>query len=1016
MRFRFGAYELDEEAGELRRGGAAVPIQPKPFELLRILLRERERVVSADELFEALWPGIAVTPGSLTRAVSVARRAIGDTRGGEVLKSFSRRGYRFTAPVDVVRPPGASPADEPASAPAGVGPPLVGRSPELERLRASFAEAAAGRGGVALVSGPAGIGKTRLVERFAAELAASAQVLVGRGREGGGVPAYWIFAGALRQLVGTEAGDEALGPLAAAAGQGAARPAARAAARVSERPALDPEQGRFRTFEAVARTLEQASRRAPLVLLLEDLQWAGADALRLLEHLAFELSGSPVLLLATVRDDPEAAGREVLERSLARLRQHARCIDLPLRGLSRGEVAALLERAIGGPPPPDLTSELFARTEGVPLYLREAIRLLEERGDLRRPERVRRWAVSLPEHVLDLIRRPLERLSPRAAELLAAAAAVGREFPLALAASVAGTARDEALDLLDEAELAGVVEPAPDAPACWRFGHALFQEAVYARLPAGRRARLHALVAEALERQHGGDLEPVIAELAHHHHQALAVIDPERAYASAVRASERARRLHAYDGAALHWEQAAAAVTQMEAPDPDLRIETLLALGEAHRLAGERGRRREAFTRALALARDLGRPSDAARAAIGLCDVSEWSARDPEARVGLAAAAERGEEVSPALRARLLVRSAYLDVIDSPAEAEPRVREAVALAREAGEPEALGEALYVLHFALAGPDHVEERRALVEELVARAELHRRRDPEVILLLDAAADALLVGDAAEAAALREQAGALAGESPHPGPVWHLRSYDAGLALLEGRFADAERLTEAALPVGARIEHPYARPVYGGHRGLLAFERGRFEEVFQWFDPTRPMRRGAVQWAEAFLARSLAAAGRREEARARLGSLAARRFEDVPRNMRWTGTMVQIAHLAADLHDDACAEALLERLEPVAHQHAVMALPICYGGPVPRALARLLAQLGRLGEADERFEEALDAADALGARPMVARILAEHAALLARRGSRRAAEERQRAALRLADELGLPGAQGGARAPA
>ena len=77
MIFRFGGYELDEEAGELRRRGELVGIQPKPFELLRILLRERERIVSSEELFEALWPGVAVTPSSLTRAVSVARRAIG---------------------------------------------------------------------------------------------------------------------------------------------------------------------------------------------------------------------------------------------------------------------------------------------------------------------------------------------------------------------------------------------------------------------------------------------------------------------------------------------------------------------------------------------------------------------------------------------------------------------------------------------------------------------------------------------------------------------------------------------------------------------------------------------------------------------------------------------------------------------------------------------------------------------------------------------------------------------------
>ena len=136
----------------------------------------------------------------------------------------------------------------------------------------------------------------------------------------------------------------------------------------------------------------------------------------------------------------------------------------------------------------------------------------------------------------------------------------------------------------------------------------------------------------------------------------------------------------------------------------------------------------------------------------------------------------------------------------------------MALARESGDTEALAESLYVLHFALGGPDAVEERASLVRELVAASTGGSRRDSTVLLLLDAASDWLMVGDAAGAMELRAEAAGVGGPSPHPGLVWPLRAWDAGFALLQGRFADAERLAAEALPIGVRIGHPVraARP--------------------------------------------------------------------------------------------------------------------------------------------------------------------------------------------------------------
>ena len=275
------------------------------------------------------------------------------------------------------------------------------------------------------------------------------------------MPALWLWAQVLRALAAQSSGDEAQALAATSraladlamelAGDGDAAPE-------SERSRRTPEQSRFQLFEDVTRALVAASRRRPLVLVLEDLHWAGSASLRLLEHLAFEVAREPLLVLATIRDEKRAPSHPI-ERTLTVLRaaiaspSRSRCAASRARRSRR-----LLESVLGRPAPPDLTSELVARTEGVPLLLREAVRLLAERGDLQRPEGVRSWAVSLPAHALDLIQRPLARLSPAPASCSPQRRCSGREFSLALAAAVAGVAREVALDLADEAESAGVTE------------------------------------------------------------------------------------------------------------------------------------------------------------------------------------------------------------------------------------------------------------------------------------------------------------------------------------------------------------------------------------------------------------------------------------------------------------------------------------------------------------------------------------------------------------------------------
>ncbi len=1029
MRFRFGVYELDERARELRRAGEPVRIQPKPFELLLLLLRSRDRVLGFDELRAALWPDEIVSPASLNRAVTHARRAIGDTGRGVLVASVPRRGYRFAGEVVAV-------GDEPAEArsvrasAAGVGDParvaepmacggdrsrlFVGRREALARLETRKDAALAGEFQLVLVSGRAGIGKTRLAEVFARAIAREGVfVATARARDANALPAFWPWIQVLRRLLEEPGFRSEIAERVGTGETAALLPAlvefAPEVARTLRRPAtampdLSDEHQRFRFFDAAARTLRACAARQPILVVLEDLQWADSGSLRLLEHLAPELARTPILLVVTLRDEPRERGHRV-GRTLALLSQQPSFEAIDLAGLSRGEVGELLRAAAGRPAPVDLVSELYAQTEGVPLFVGEAIRLLGERGDLAHLSRIPRQGVTLPARAVDLIRRAIDALSAECAELLGAAAVLGRDFTLRDVAAVAGEERAQALDRLDEAIAAGLLEASSEGPARYRFAHALYREALYDDLARSRRARLHLAAAQHIESAQAGVLEPVLSELADHLHRALAVGDAEHAYAIARRAGQQSQRLLAWEQAAIHLEQALDALDHQGGVDPHRRIEVLLALGASQRLSGNRERRIAAYQEAIAIARAIGDGALLAQAALGLCDVSEWSARTPPgAAEALQEALEQVSSEDPTLRARLTCRLGYLEVRER-ARAEPIARAAAGLARQSGHPVAVEESLYILHYAIAGPDDLAEREALVADLEAAARSGADRDVGVIALLDIACDGLMQGRLEKALAFRARAGALAGEEPTPTSTWHLRVWDTGLALLQGRFDEAEQRAHDALLLGRRVGHPFAAACFSGQLSILERERGREQETIERLAGRLEAGVGASRWASAVLGRAFAARGDLDRARVQLADVVADDPAALVRNIRWNATIVEIAQLVVELGVDSLAPSLVRALGKTRDQHGVIPIPIAYGGPFTRSLAGLSALLGHADEALALYDEALESAAALGAAPTVSRIEFEAAALRARSGQLARAVEGLRESESLAGRLGM-----------
>lgn len=1039
MRFRFGVYELDEGARELRRAGEPVRIQPKPFELLLLLLRSRDRVMTFDELMKALWPDEIVSPASLNRAVTHARRAIGDTGRGVLVASVPRHGYRFAGEVLLVGESEASaadgfrssaegtiapaPADEPATLRGDRSRLFVGRREALARLEARKRAALAGEFQLVLIGGRAGIGKTRLGEVFAREIVREGVFVANaRARDANALPAFWPWIQILRRLLEEPVFRTEIAERVGTGETAALMPAlvefVPEVARTLRRPAtalpdLSDEQQRFRFFDAAARTLRACAARRPILVVFEDLQWADSGSLRLLEHLALELARTPILLVVTLRDEPRERGHRV-GRTLSVLRQQSAFEAIDLGGLSRGEVGELLRAAAGRPAPVDLVSELYARTEGVPLFVGEAIRLLGERGDLAHLSRIPRQGVTLPARAVDLIRRAIDALSPACTELLGAAAVLGRDFTLRDVAAVADADRAMALDRLDEAIAAGLLEASSEGPARYRFTHALYREALYDDLPRSRRARLHQAAAQHIESTNAGVLDPVLSELADHLHRALAVGDAEHAYSIARRAGRQSQRLLAWEQAAIHLEQALDALDHQENVDPRRRIEVLLALGASQRLSGNRERRIAAYQQAIAIARAVGDAALQALAALGLCDVSEWSARTPPGAAEALQEALAGVGPDDAvLRARLTCRLAYLDIRDR-ARAEPIAREAVRLARHGGHAVAVEESLYILHYAIAGPDDLDERERMVTDIEAAARSGADRDVGVIALLDIACDGLMQGRLEKALAFRARAGALAGDEPTPTSTWHLRVWDTGLALLQGRFEEAEQRAHDALLLGRRVGHPFAAACFSGQLSILERERGREQETIARLDGRLEASTGASRWASAVLGRAFVAVGDEARARAQLTDVVSDPPESLVRNIRWNATIVEIAQLAVELEADSLAPPLIRALETVRDQQGVIPIPIAYAGPFTRSLAGLAALLGRADEALVLYDEALESASALGASPTVARIELEAALLRARSGALARAVEGLLASESIAEKLGMPRVGEAARA--
>ena len=921
----------------------------------------------------------------------------------------------------------------------GRGPRLVGRGRELAQLDASLQNAFAGRGGLVLLTGEPGIGKTTLAREFVEHAAERGAAWAwGSCWDGGGAPAYWPWVQVGRALVRNA--DRAA--LKAALGPGAPWIAgllpelSETLGEAAQPSELDSDQARFRLFDALGTLLSAAAEQQPLVIVLDDLHWADASSLLALEFVARALPDVPLLAIAAYRH-AEAHARPELAAPLGGLARAA--TRLPLEGLGRdevGELAAVRARGLAGGQheqiAPQLVAAVHHASAGNPFFVDELVQLLASQGRLH-DARAAEGPLPLPDGVRDAIRRRLSPLEPVVLDALGAAAVIGGEFRLQTLARVLGEPAATVLAWLELPLRGGIVVAGAD-PGRFGFAHALVRDTLLERLGAPRRARLHLAVAEALEETYGDDLEPHLAEIAHHFLQGASEGGAERAVAYAARAAQRAVVQFAYEEAARLYERALDVAASLPADEPRAwRLSQ--GLGEARMRAGDVDGALRALRAAAEHARRLDDAERLAQTALaGTLGALSPGLVEPELVATLEEALARLDALPPqeplqsatidALRCHLRVQLA-LALYWSPhhERRERLVDEALGLARAlysgaAARSSATHRVLAdrTLAFALAqgfvavwGPDTV--TRGLPISLEALELCERTNDAELGMQVRLWRISLLLelDDPQRAEDEIESFGSTARRLAQPRMLVYDPLHRAMAAHLRGDFASAERFTSHAVeqsrdvrgsiaPIIADDQTFFSLRMQGRHRDLEALVRRNAHRL-------PAMRR----W-RCGLAVVLAELGRADEARRELEHLAAADFEDVPRDALWLVAMAQLAELCTLLDDRPRAHRLYELM--IAYEgRNVVSMGAVYLGPVARYLGLLAMTTGEDERALGHLETARSAAERMGARPIVVLTALDAAEVLARRAAAGDAPRARALVLRVAGEaahLGMDGA--------
>jgi tetratricopeptide (TPR) repeat protein len=809
---------------------------------------------------------------------------------------------------------------------------VIGREPQLAAAEALLDDLDRFRGGLLVLVGEAGIGKTRLAEEIVSVARTrGARTAWASAWQVDGAPPLWPWVQILRQLAGSSAS------------LGHPQPETPAAAAAAQ----------FAQCEAVAGHLLEAAAESALVVVVDNLHWADAASRRVLTFIASAVRDARCLVVATCRAD------ELSPEDMAELAQVGTSLTIPR--LPDDDAAELLRTAVGADVSSAATGLVVARSAGNPLFLWEFGQLMAQSG------RLDVAPAGVPRAVAGVIERRLARVPHDVVALLQVVAVLGGSCTTDVVATVADVTADDAVAGLSTAVAVGILtEEVPESVA---FSHDLVRDVVLSGLDVRRRLELHRRAAAALERRLA--LDPSFHAVVADHLSKAGAGQSDAASQHWESAGFRASSLLAYDEAARCFARASRATGS----DADRYARLLVAEGEALVLAGNLELARARYTDAATAARTVGNPELLARAVLGIgtgplsweVPIGDEQHADLVAEA-LALLPEEDKALRSTLLARLSVSGSTPETLDV---AGRRAREALELAQEVGDPVLIGQALAALNDALGGPSHTMTRRENADAMVELALAAGDRSLELLgyrfrIVADLESGDVPAVDRDIAAFTR-----LAEGLRQPLISWFVPLFRGMRALMAGDVDAADRhqaeVAAAAQATGSVNADLLSTTLRFGID--VACGRDTAPDFFNGFKALDPAAWGSLG---AGLAMVKWHAGEHEAARDLLRLHADSGFVRLGEDSDYLVSLTFFGRVAAALGETGAAASVYELLGPYSGLWVVDGIAGCCWGPVDLEQGRLAVALGRHADAREHLAAALDAVEQAGAVMLAAEV--------------------------------------------